>query len=79
MSIEKWFAVVVLAINYLQYRMALAYLANPSKATLADFIRLHRLEHFSMLLSSVLKPFASDRQIEIVLTRVLPTSTWAVL
>ena len=77
-AIEKWFAVVVLAINYLQYRMALAYAANPSNATLADFIRLHRLEHFRMLLSSVLKPFASAKQIELVLTRVLPTSTWAI-
>ena len=79
---QKWFAVVMLALNYLQYRLALAYAKNPSKtATLADFIRLHRLEHFKMLLSSVLKPFASAKQIEIVLTRVLPTdiSTWAVL
>lgn len=59
--------------------MALAYAKKTSKATLADFIRLHRLEHFKMLLSSVLKPFASAQQIEIVLTRVLPTSTWAVL
>ncbi len=79
-AIEKWFAVVVLAINYLQYRMALAYAKNPSKtATLADFIRIHRLEHFKMLLAFVLKPFASAKQIEIVLTRVLPTSAWAVL
>jgi len=78
-AIEKWFAVVVLAINYLQYRMALAYAINPSKAMLADFIRLHRIEHFKMLLSSVLKPFASAKQIECVLTRVLPSSTWAVL
>ncbi len=29
---QKWFAVVMLAINYLQYRMALAYSKNPSKA-----------------------------------------------
>lgn len=77
-AIEKWFAVVVLAINYLQYRMALAYAVNPSNATLADFIRLHRFEHFKMLLSSVLKPFASAKQIELVLTRVLTTSTWAI-
>ncbi len=78
-AIEKWFAVVVLAINYLQYRMALAYATNPSKATLADFIRLHRIEHLKMLLSSVLKPFASAKQIEGVLTRLLPASTWAIL
>lgn len=79
-AIEKWFAVVVLAVNYLQYRMALAYAKNPSRATLADFIRLHRIEHFKMLLSSVLKPFASTKQTEIVLARVLPTtSTWAIL
>ena len=78
-AIEKWFAVVVLAINYLQYRMALAYSASHSKATLADFIRLHRLEHFQYLLRSVLKPFAQPQQIETCLQQVFTASPWAIV
>jgi hypothetical protein len=78
-AIEKWFAVVVLAINYLQYRMALAYTANLSKATLADFIRLHRLEHFRNLLRSVLQPLAQPQQIETCLQQVFTASPWAIV
>jgi len=78
-AIEKWFAVVVLAINYLQYRMALAYTSNLSKATLADFIRLHRLEHFQNLLRSVLQPFAQPHQIEPCLQEVFTASPWAIV
>ena len=78
-AIEKWFAVVVLAINYLQYRMALAYTAKSSKATLADFIRLHRLEHFQMLLRSVLQPYAPLQQIETCVQEVFTASPWAIV
>ena len=78
-AIEKWFAVVVLAINYLQYRFALAYSANRSKATLADVIRLHRLEHFQNLLRSVLQPFAQPQQIETCLQQVFSASPWAIV
>ena len=74
-AIEKWFAVVVLAINYLQYRMALAYSMVPSKVPLADFIRQHRLEHFKNLLRSVLEPFAEPNQIETCLKEVFTASS----
>jgi len=73
-AIEKWFAVVVLALNYMQYRMALAYSRVPSKVPLANFIRQHRLEHFKNLLRSVLKPFAEPPQIETCLNEVFTAS-----
>jgi hypothetical protein len=76
---QKWFAVVMLAINYLQYRMALAYNANHPKASLADFIRQHRLEHFRNLLRTVLQPFASNQQIETCLRDVFSVSPWAIV
>jgi hypothetical protein len=76
---QKWFAVVMLAINYLQYRLALAYSQNPSKASLADFIRQHRLEHFQTLLRTVLKPLAQPQQIETCLQDVFAASPWAVI
>ena len=74
-AIDKWFAVVVLAINYLQYRMALAYSIAPLKVPLADFIRQHRLEHFKNLLRSVLEPFAKQQQIEACFKEVFTTSS----
>jgi len=78
-AIEKWFAVVVLAINYLQYRMALAYSIIPSKVPLADFIRQHRLEHFKSLLRSVLEPFANPQQIEACLKEVFTASPQSII
>ncbi len=76
---QKWFAVVMLALNYLQYRLALAYSHNLSKASLADFIRQHRLEHFQSLLRMVLQPFAQPQQIETCLQDVFTASPWAVV
>jgi hypothetical protein len=76
---QKWFAVVMLAINYLQYRMALAYPKTPSQASLADFIRQHRLEHFQNLLRTVLQPFATAQQIETCLQAVFAVSPWAIV
>ena len=76
---QKWFAVVMLALNYLQYRLALAYSHNLSKASLADFIRQHRLEHFQSLLRMVLHPFAQPQQIETCLQDVFAASPWAVV
>ena len=76
---QKWFAVVLLAINYLQYRMAIAYCKNRSKVPLADFIRQHRLEHFQKLLRSVLEPFAPAQQIETCLQDVFSASPWAIV
>lgn len=76
---QKWFAVVMLAINYLQYRMALAYSKNLPKSSLADFIRQHRLEHFQNLLRTVLQPFAPAQQIETCLQDVFSVSPWAIV
>ena len=76
---QKWFAVVVLAINYLQYRMALAYSSSSSRTILADFIRLHRLEHFQNLMRSVLRPYAEPKQIETCMQEVFSASPWAIV
>jgi len=77
---QKWFAVVMLAINYLQYRMALAYHTNlPKPVCLAEMIRQHRLAHFQTLLRTVLRPFAQPQQIETCLQQVFATSPWAIV
>ncbi len=68
---QQWFAVFVLATNYLQYRMAaVAYCKTLSKARLADFIHQHHLQHFQKLLRSVLEPFAPAQPIETCLQDV---------
>ena len=46
-----------------EYRLALAYSHNPSKASLADFIRQHRLEHFQSLLRTVYYPLPSRNKL----------------
>jgi hypothetical protein len=69
----------MLAINYLQYRLALTYKGNLPQASLADFIRQHRLNHFQSLLRSVLQPFAQQQQIETCLQNVFSASPWAVV
>ena len=69
----------MLAINYLQYQMALAYCKNLSRVPLANFIRQHRLEHFQKLLRSVLQPFAQTQQIETCLQDVFSVSLWAIV
>jgi len=76
---QKWFAVVMLAINYLQYHLALTYSKNLPKASLADLIRQHRLNHFHTLLRSVLVPFAQPQQIETCLQDVFAISPWAIV
>ena len=76
---QKWFAVVMLAINYLQYHLALTYSKNLPKASLADLIRQHRLNHFHTLLRSVLVPFAQPQQIETCLQDVFAVSPWAIV
>lgn len=76
---QKWFAIVLLAINYLQYRMALAYCKNLSRVPLANFIRQHRLKHFQKLLRSVFIPFAPAQQIEICLQDVFSVYPWAIV
>ena len=74
---QKWFAVVTLAINYLQFRLAQAYLQNHSSAPLADFIRQHRLEHFRFLLRSVITETLETQQVEAAIQKLLPSAAWA--
>lgn len=49
-AIQKWFAVVTLAINYLQYTAMLAYRPNLPLPSLAECKRLHQQAHLDSLL-----------------------------
>jgi hypothetical protein len=69
---EKWFGVVVLAINYLQFQAAQAYLQSHAHPPLADFIRQHRLEHLRFLLRTVVEEARQVQDEEAILTKFLP-------
>ena len=69
---EKWFGVLVLAINYLQFQAAQAYLQSRRQLPLADFIRQHRLEHLRFLLRTVIAAARQTQDEEAILAKFLP-------
>ncbi len=76
---QKWFAVVVLALNYLQYRYAQAYLQGQTSDSLADFIRQHRLGHLRAMLRSVIDEAIQTRQVDVAVDKVLVAAEWALI
>ena|SRR5690554_3563014 len=75
---EKWFAVVVLAMNYLQYQAAVAYLQTRSVCSLTDIIRQHRLAHWRQFLRKALTQLLRSRNIDATIESLLPAANWAV-
>ena len=72
---EKWFVVVALAINYLQFQAARAYLSSHTRLPLADFIRQHRLEHLQVLLRTVVEEARQSQDVDAILARYLPIAS----
>ncbi len=72
---EKWFAVVVLAINYLQFQAAQAYLHAHTCLPLADVIRQHRLQHLRILLRTVIVEARQSQEVDAILHRFLPVAS----
>ena len=72
---EKWFAVVVLAINYLQFQTAQAYLRSRTPLPLADLIRQHRLEHLQVLLRTVIEEARQSQEVDVILAKFLPAAS----
>ena len=72
---EKWFAVVVLAINYLQFQAAQAYLASHTRLPLAVFIRQHRLEHLQVLLRTVIEEAHQSQDVDAILAKYLSAAS----
>ena len=76
-AVQKWFAIVYLALTYLQWWLLHAD-DLPTGATLADVIRLHRHEHACQLLTAACELAAKLGQVQPVLQRFLlhpPDST----
>jgi hypothetical protein len=66
-AIQKWFQVVLLALNYLQHQQALEVLKTGKLQPLANFIRIHRQKHAFNLLRSVAERVLASGEIEPVL------------
>jgi hypothetical protein len=72
---EKWFALVVLALNFLQLQAAQAYLRSRTHQPLADFIRRHRQEHLRALLRLLLQEARQSQEDEAILAKYLPVTS----
>jgi hypothetical protein len=77
-AIQRWFAVVTLAMNYLQYEHLQSYLTTQQPRSLAEIIRQHRLGHFQGLLRSVIQEALRTGKTEEVIQQFLPAVSWAV-
>jgi transposase len=77
-AIERWFAVVTLAMNYLQYEQIQAYLVTHQVVSLAELIRRHRLGHFQALLRKAIGEAIRTGQVEEVIQQFMPFAGWAV-
>jgi hypothetical protein len=75
---QKWFAVVVLAMNYLQYQAAEAHLQEQPVCSLAEIVRQHRLAHWRKFLRKALTQLLDSGDIEATIERLLPVAAWAV-
>lgn len=69
-AVQKWFAIVYLALTYLQWRRQHAGDLPPG-ATLADVIRIHRQEHAQQLLTAACELAAQLGQVQPVLERFI--------
>jgi hypothetical protein len=77
-AIERWFAMVILAMNYLQYEQTLIFLQNQKLLNLAEIIRQHRLGHFQGLLRTVINEVLRTGKTEEVIQHFMPFASWAV-
>lgn len=69
----KWFAVVLLDLNFLQLQQAQAYAQSQTAPPLADFIYQHRQAHFQTLIRAVAEEAIATGDVEQVIQRfILP-------
>jgi Transposase DDE domain len=77
-AIQKWFAVVILAISYLQYTAMLTYHPKRPLPSLADCKRQPQQVHFQMFLRQLVTEIKKQPQrVEVILQSFLPTTAAA--
>jgi hypothetical protein len=76
---DKWFAVTLVSLNYLQYQQAQSYLETGKLPALADLIRHHRWTHLENVIRRIAEEALQTGRVEEVLHRHLPSAAWAVV
>lgn len=76
---DKWFAVVLLSLNYLQFQQAQHYVQTQEVESLADLIRQHRLQHWQRLIREIAQEAHRTTDVEAVVQRFMPTAAWAII
>ena len=78
-AIDKWFAVTLVSLNYLQYQQAQSYVETGKLPRLADLIRQHRWTHLENVIRRIAEQALQTGNVEEVLQRHLPSVAWAVV
>jgi len=76
---DKWFAVTLVSLNYLQYQQAQSYVETGKLPRLADLIRQHRWTHLEDVIRRIALEAQQTGNVEEVIQRHLPTAAWAVV
>jgi hypothetical protein len=76
---DKWFAVTLVSLNYLQYQQARSFLETGKLPPLADLIRQHRWTHLENVIRRIAEDALQTGNIEEVLQRHMPSVAWAVV
>lgn len=76
---DKWFAVTLVSLNYLQYQQAQSYVETGKLPRLADLIRQHRWTHLENVIRRIAEEALKTGNVEEVLQRHMPTAAWAVV
>jgi hypothetical protein len=76
---DKWFAVTLVSINYLQYQQAQSYVETGKLHRLADLIRQHRWTHLENVIRRIAEEALLTGNVEEVLHRHMPSVAWAVV
>jgi hypothetical protein len=75
---QKWFEVVTLALNYLQYRAMLEYQPKRLLPSLADCKRKHQYAHFQAFLRALIAEVKRrPAQVESIVQSFLPAECFA--
>jgi hypothetical protein len=78
-AIDKWFAVTLVSLNFLQYQQAQSYVETNKLPRLADLIRQHRWSHLENVIRRIILEAQQSSDVEALLRRHMPSAAWAVV
>jgi hypothetical protein len=76
---DKWFAVTLVSLNYLQFQQAQCFVETGKLPRLADLIRQHRWYHLENVIRRIAEEALQTGNVEEVIQRHMPSAAWAVV